>query len=81
MNVKILKLLSIVCVALLFSACSNKELVYVDRQVEVKVPVKCNVPKTHCDFKQLTYWKINDYGFALSVRIQTVFLPKAEIPT
>ncbi len=54
MNVKILKILSIVFVALLFSACSNKELVYVDRPVEVKVPVKCNVPKTHCDFNKAT---------------------------
>lgn len=54
MNVKILKTLSILFVALLFSACSNKELVYVDRPVEVKVPVKCNVPKTHCDFNKAT---------------------------
>ena len=54
MNVKILKILSIIFVALLFSACSNKELVYVDRAVEVKVPVKCNVPKTHCDFNKAT---------------------------
>lgn len=54
MNVKILKLLSIVFVALLFSACSNKEVVYVDRPIEVKVPTKCNVPVTHCDFNKPT---------------------------
>lgn len=54
MNAKILKLLSIVFVVLLFSACSNKELVYVDREVEVKVPVKCNAPKVSCDFNKST---------------------------
>ena len=54
MNVKILKILSILFVALLFSACSNKELVYVDRPVEVKVPVKCNIPETHCNFNKTT---------------------------
>ena len=54
MNVKILKILSILFAALLFSACSNKELVYVDRPVEVKVPVKCNIPETHCNFNKST---------------------------
>ena len=54
MNVKILKISSILFVALLFSACSNKELVYIDRPVEIKVPVKCNIPETHCDFNKST---------------------------
>ena len=54
MNVKILKILSILFVALLFSACSNKELVYVDRPVEVKIPVRCTIPETHCNFNKAT---------------------------
>ena len=54
MNVKILKISLMIFVALLFSACSNKELVYVDREVEVKIPVKCNIPETHCDFNKST---------------------------
>lgn len=54
MSVKTLKILSIMCVALSFSACSNKELVYVDRPIEVKIPVKCEVPKVECNFNQTT---------------------------
>ena len=54
MNVKTLKILSILFVALLFSACSKKELVYVDRPVEVKVAVKCTIPETHCNFNKAT---------------------------
>lgn len=54
MNVQILKLLLILSVLLLFSGCSTKEVVYVDRPVEVKVPVKCIVPETHCNFDKET---------------------------
>ncbi|MFY4767445.1 hypothetical protein ACOTV5_02305 [Aliarcobacter butzleri] len=54
MNVQILKLLLILSVLLLFSGCSTKEVVYVDRPVEVKVPVKCIVPETHCNFNKET---------------------------
>lgn len=54
MNVQILKLLLILSVLVLFSGCSTKEVVYVDRPVEVKVPVKCIVPETHCNFDKET---------------------------
>lgn len=54
MNVQILKLLLILSVPLLFSGCVKKEVVYVDRPVEVKIPVKCIVPETHCNFDKET---------------------------
>jgi hypothetical protein len=54
MNVKILKLLLIVFVVLLFSGCAEKEIIYRDVPVEVKVPTKCIIPDTHCDFNKST---------------------------
>lgn len=54
MNVAMLKMLLMLFVLLLFSGCSTKEVVYVDRPVEVKVPVKCIVPETHCNFDKGT---------------------------
>lgn len=54
MNVKILKILLIISGLFLFSGCSQKEIVYVDREVEVKVPVRCITPKVECNFKQVT---------------------------
>ena len=53
MNVKILKLLSMMFAILLFSGCSEK-IIYVDRPIEVKVPVQCKVPEVHCNFDKPT---------------------------
>jgi hypothetical protein len=47
-------MLSMLFVILIFQGCSNKEIVYVDKPFEVKVPVKCLVPKTECDFNRET---------------------------
>lgn len=52
MNVKILKILLMIFVLLLFNGCAEK--VYVDRPIKVEIPVKCIVPKTHCDFNKDT---------------------------
>jgi len=54
MNVKILKTSLILFAILLFSGCCEKQMVYVDRPVEIKVPVSCVVPETKCDFKKDT---------------------------
>lgn len=54
MNAKILKILLIISGLFLFSGCSQKEIVYVDREVEVKVPAKCIAPKVECDFNKTT---------------------------
>lgn len=54
MNALILKILLIASVLLLFSGCTQKQIVYVDRPVEVKIPVKCIIPITHCDFNKET---------------------------
>ncbi len=53
MNVKILKALSMTFAILLFSGCSEK-IIYVDRPIEVKIPVQCKVPETHCNFNKQT---------------------------
>lgn len=53
MNVKILKVLSMIFAILLFSGCSEK-IIYVDRPIEVKVPVQCKVPEVHCNFNKKT---------------------------
>lgn len=53
MNVKILKSLLIIFVMLAISGCTEK--VFVDRPVEVKVPVKCVVPEVVCNAGQPTY--------------------------
>lgn len=53
MNAKTLKVLSLIFAILLFSGCSEK-IIYVDRPIEVKVPVQCKVPETHCDFNKTT---------------------------
>lgn len=39
-----MKYVSLLCVALLFVGCGWKQIKYVDRPVEVKVPVQCQVP-------------------------------------
>lgn len=54
MSVKTLKLLLIVFVVLLFSGCAEKEIIYKDVPIEVKVPTKCIVPEVHCDFNKQT---------------------------
>lgn len=54
MNAKILKILLIISGLFLFSGCSQKEVVFVGREVEVKVPVKCITPKVECNFNQVT---------------------------
>ena len=46
MSVKILKILLMIFVLLAISGCTEK--VYVDRPVEVKVPVKAELPKVIC---------------------------------
>ena len=53
MNAKILKPLSMIFAILLFSGCSEK-IIYVDRPIEVKVPVQCKVPEVHCNFDKAT---------------------------
>lgn len=53
MNVKILKTLLIVSVLLLFNGCAEKT-IYIDRPIEVKVPIECEVPEVHCDFNKTT---------------------------
>ena len=53
MNVKILKSSLMIFAILLFSGCSEK-IVYLDRPIEVKVPIKCVIPDTHCNFNQST---------------------------
>ena len=58
MNAKILNLFLMIFVALLFSACSNKEIIYEDRVVEVKTPIKCITPKIECNFKKVTYTEV-----------------------
>ena len=58
MSVKISKICLMILAILLFSGCVSEKLVYVDRPVEVKVPVKCVVPETHCDFNKPTYTEV-----------------------
>lgn len=53
MNAKILKTLLMIFAILLFSGCSEK-IIYVDRPIEVKVPVQCKVPEVHCNFDKTT---------------------------
>lgn len=53
MNAKILKSLLTIFVVLVISGCADK--VYVDRPIEVKVPVKCTIPDVVCYAKQPTY--------------------------
>jgi len=53
MSVKTLKNCLMIFVLLVISGCSEK--VYVDTPVEVKVPVKCEVPKVVCTAGQATY--------------------------
>lgn len=54
MNIKILKAILTISAILIFSACAKKEIVYVDRIIEIKTPVSCKVPEVKCDFKQVT---------------------------
>lgn len=55
MNVKILSLLLMIFAIILFSGCATKkEVVYMDRIVEVKTPVKCETPKVECNFNKPT---------------------------
>ncbi len=53
MSVKILKSLLTIFVVVAISGCADK--VYVDRPIEVKVPVKCTIPDVVCYAKQPTY--------------------------
>lgn len=53
MNVKILNSLLMIFVMLAISGCTEK--VFVDRPVEVKVPVKCKVPEVKCFPGKKTY--------------------------
>jgi hypothetical protein len=52
MNVKILKISLTIFAILVFSGCTKT--IYVDRPVEVKVPVPCKAPKVHCNFNKKT---------------------------
>ena len=56
MNVKILKALSAVFAVLILTSCSCPEPkpIYVDRPVEVLIPVKCVVPDANCSFNRET---------------------------
>lgn len=53
MSAKILKSLLMIFAVVAISGCADK--VYVDRPIEVKVPVKCVVPDVVCYPKQATY--------------------------
>ena len=53
MIAKTLKILLMTFVMLGISGCADK--VYVDRPVEVKIPVKCVVPEVTCYPKRPTY--------------------------
>ena len=53
MNVKILKVLLMLFVMLVTSGCAEK--VYIDRPIEVKVPVKCLTPEVTCYPGRATY--------------------------
>lgn len=54
MSVKILKRFLMIFATLAISGCT-KEVQYIDRPYEVKVPVKCIVPETKCYPNQPTY--------------------------
>ena len=55
MIVKILKILSMLFVTLIITACSCKpDVKYVDRPYRVNVPVKCVVPDNNCSFNRKT---------------------------
>ena len=42
-----------------FSGCTTKpEIRYIDKPYEVKIPVKCIVPKTQCDFNRTSYTEV-----------------------
>lgn len=49
-------------VLLTLTACSSKqvEYKYINVPYEVKVPVKCEVPKTYCDFNRTTDTEVID---------------------
>ena len=49
MNAKILKTVLMLFVSLVFSGCFSEKIIYVDRVVEKKVPVACQVPKPECN--------------------------------
>ncbi len=52
----ILKALLMMFALLILNGCSSKEVEYkyIDVPFEIKVPVKCVVPETHCDFNRTT---------------------------
>ena len=55
MSVKILSLLLMIFATVIFSGCTaKKEVVYMDRIVEVKIPTKCETPKVECNFNKAT---------------------------
>ena len=41
-----------------FNGCCEKQIIYRDHNVTVKVPVKCKVPKVKCDFNRSTYTEV-----------------------
>lgn len=49
-------------VLLTLTACNSKqvEYKYIDVPYEVKVPVKCKVPNTYCDFNRTTDTEVID---------------------
>lgn len=55
MNAKILCLFLMIFVVMVFSGCTQKELVYVDRPVQVNIPTKCVIQIPVCDSNKLTY--------------------------
>lgn len=48
MRLKMLLMISALSITLTFSACCEPRVEYVDRPVQVKVPVKCKVPDVNC---------------------------------
>ena len=56
MNVKISKICLTLFVIFMINGCGKT--IYVDRPVEVKVPVKCIVPKIECSYDKPTYTEI-----------------------
>jgi len=55
MIAKSLKVSLVLCVGLISTSCNcTPEVKYVDKPVEVKVPVKCVVPDANCSFDRAT---------------------------
>lgn len=58
MNVKILNLFLIISVLIISSGCQGKT-IYLDKIVEVGIPIKCITPNVICEYKNnMTYTEV-----------------------